>query len=465
MNRVQAGRVEKVKEHLNMMPNVLLLVLDSFRYDLLVRDGQLSAELCPNLTSLARRAVFAKCAFANGNSTPISMPSLMTGVYPWKLKMTELGGLARGLVDGQVTLADRLCGAGYTALGIHSNPFLSPAFGFDQGFDSVRYLKGEWLPQFALRHPRVSWVVDKFNRLVLGSAPFARAESINRVFLGQLGRFSKPWFAWLHYMDTHGPYLPTRSVPLLGKWRAEWLWRKGIKRPERLTVGNLAELQTNYLSQVRYLDAEIGSLLAELDKKGHLKGTLVVVTADHGEEFLDHGEIQHPCLCYDTLIHVPLLLAGPGMPAGLELEGQLELVDLFPTLLSLLGLATSAERDSFLDGQDFSRSWPRTKSQGKEYVYSVSAFWGGHWIYGIRSQEWKLIVNTDARVSPELYHLPEDQKEKHNVYRDYPAVAAELRRRLEEKINSKRAGVVGQAEFSPDEEELLKKRLEDLGYL
>src|SRR5262249_27522143 len=168
------------------------------------------------------------------------------------------------------------------------------------------------------------------------------------VFLDWLERNRRHRFvAWLQYMEPHDPYTPPASmrppVPpgmpsdLAAGWVLDVSRRLGNPGTPPLTQEQLAYLRALYDGEIRSWDAELPALLRGLERLGLRDSTLIVVTSDHGEEFLEHGLLLHRAHLYDELIHVPLVLAGPSVSPGRRTD-QVQGIDLFPTLAEVLGL-------------------------------------------------------------------------------------------------------------------------------
>ena len=165
----------------------------------------------------------------------------------------------------------------------------------------------------------------------------------------------RPFFAFFHTYDLHSDYLPEARYreelvrPYSGHFDGRSQTLTGIVlgrlHPAPADIDHLRDL---YDAALRQLDDHLGTLFAELERRGLLASTLVVVTADHGEEFFDHGNVGHGRSLYQEMLHVPLLVRGPGVAAGLRIEQPVQLVDVAPTLLAWLHakpLASAGGRD------------------------------------------------------------------------------------------------------------------------
>ena len=201
------------------------------------------------------------------------------------------------------------------------------------------------------------------------------------------------FFLWVHYFDPHAAYLPPE--------------------PFRSEYGS-----DPYDGEIAYADSQIGALLAELDDLGVRERTLVVYAADHGEGLGEHGEETHSLLTYDATLHVPLLLSAPAaLPRGRVSRRPVSLVDVAPTVLSLLGLPADGE----LDGIDLTQPAPSARSLFFESL-STMTLHGWAPLLGVRQGVWKYVF----APTPELYDLASDPRELANRHAAEPARAAAL---------------------------------------
>jgi arylsulfatase A-like enzyme len=310
---------------------VLLLVADTLRADRLGAYGN-SRGLTPFLDALANRSYVFRDAYAQSPWTSPSIASLLTSRYPSQHGFVRFESLLSG---EELTLAEVLGERGFATAGFTANTLLSRKRGFSQGFDSYRVLA---TPAARPRHRLVSWVT-------------ARADAIGDAALAWLegtARPGRPVLLYLHYMDTHTPYEP--AAPALEKLFAgrpppdlEALTDAHLfGRMGGLDAQTLAAVKDVYDAEVLSLDLALGRFFAELERRGFLRNAVVIFTADHGEEFMDHGFTGHGHSLFDELIHVPLLVSLPGQSQRVDVTGAVSLVDLAPTLVELAGGAPPA---------------------------------------------------------------------------------------------------------------------------
>jgi arylsulfatase A-like enzyme len=450
------------------MQDVLLITIDSLRADH-VRSFGYERETTPEIDTLAADGNAFENTFAHACGTRPSFPSILSSSHA-----LMHGGFER-MTEGRTMIAQVFDDEGYGTAGFHSNVYLSSDFGYDMGFDvfydsrtaasstaRVRRFVRNRLNEEGILYSMLSSLFDTAERhagLNIGSI-YDTAEEITDQALeyARSTDASDPQFMWVHYMDVHHPYVPPaehqgafRADPI-GEQRAIKLRRKMIESPEEVTEDELSNIIDLFDAEIRYADAEIGRLVENV-RGAWGEDTIVAVTADHGEEFLDHGQFSHPSTFYDEVIHVPLVLTGgPGNGEHDELVG---LQDVAPTIVDLAGVDVPEEFNGYslrplLEGDG---EWPRT------HVIGDHTDRDGEFRYAYRDHEWKFIQINDRE---QLYHLPEDPDERRNVLEDHPEVAAEFRDLLDEHKERTDAttGDLVAAEMDED----VRERLRDLGY-
>jgi arylsulfatase A-like enzyme len=330
--------------------NVLLITVDALRADRLGTYGY-RRPTSPRIDSLATRStVFTRC-FAQGNVTELSMGALFTSLYPSMHGVRRQQRLASPLAPEIETLAENLRDAGLRTAGLMSNPYLKREWGLTQGFDAVEEFQYGYLRLLPLRLLKVLHLFHPPARIGMMEVPSATA--VTDRALARLARDKqRPFFLFAHYMDVHHPYLPparfeglfhapgATSIAADALWRRSWpLFHELPSDKELFAPGDLRRFGDLYDGSIRYVDTEIGRLLDGLAALGLDRSTLVVIAADHGDEFLEHGYMLHlsPYL-YDELIHVPLIVHWPGQTAGRSVSPPVRLIDVMPTLLAVFDL-------------------------------------------------------------------------------------------------------------------------------
>ena len=309
--------------------DVIVVVVDTLRADRLGRYGY-GRGLTPVLDRLADRGVRFAHAYAPASWTMPSVASLFTSRLPLQHQVRDFDSR---LPDSEVTVAERLNAAGFANAGFTANWRLTADLGYAQGFPTWRgFLNSPGSEKKArgevLRAAALEWLDQK---------PAGGAPAPHRLL-------------YLQYMEPHAPLEPPadlrarfaadvdpEEMARLNKWAL--MLHPGR---EAMTPEGAARLSALYDAEVAAVDAELGRLFEALEQRGVLEHALVIVTADHGEEILEHGTFGHGSNLFNTTVHVPLIVAGPGIPAGRVVEENVSLVDLAPTLLDVFGLPREA---------------------------------------------------------------------------------------------------------------------------
>jgi arylsulfatase A-like enzyme len=329
---------------------VVLVTVDSLRADAL---GSM-----PTVRELAERGARFERAFAHGNWTPFSFPSLL-GADP------VFTDAARPGVSARPTLAERLRADGVGTAGLNAaNGFLTEHWGYDRGFDSFEtFLSGGSGPvaRFVRAHPTASgwlrlagWPLaslrsrlgDRSRRHEVDTSHLLAVEDrVHEIVDGwseDTDAGDDRSFLWVHLMDTHTPYIPApryvreetgRSMGSLRMLRGQL--RSGLGRG--VSDRRLEELRTLYRAAARQADAGIAELLSALSAAGVREETCVVVAGDHGEEFMEHGHLAHYPKLYDELVRVPLVIDHPDAPAS-SVDEPTGLKTVPATIADLLGV-------------------------------------------------------------------------------------------------------------------------------
>jgi arylsulfatase A-like enzyme/tetratricopeptide (TPR) repeat protein len=393
------------------VPNVVLVTIDTLRGDRVGAYGYRAGETAA-MDRLAREGVLVEDAVVQAPQTRPSHASIMTGRYPHEHGIRD--NYSSPLSRTTPTLASVLRDHGWdTAAFIGAYPVARPS-GLNRGFTVFDdpFGAGDATTRQARTERRAAEVVDHA-----------------LAWLGQPR--SKPFFLWVHLFDPHAPYEPPSP------------WR------ERFT-------KAPYDGEVAYSDAQLARLVGGLDAKGLRGRTLVIVTSDHGEGLGEHGEDEHMFFVYDSTLRIPLLLSWPGrLPAGARVRGQFRSVDLFATVLELVGVtappSSGVSRAAFLRPDGLI---PDNESYA-ETLYPQIHF-GYAPLRSLRTGGWKYIDAPRA----ELYRLLDDPGEVRNLAPERASVAGEMRGRL--ATHDRQAGV---APVQPALDPEAAARLAALGYV
>ena len=470
--------------------NAVLITVDSLRPDAI--SPYAADRRTPALQSIADRGTVFENAFATGNWTPFSFPSILAS----RPVFADNGAIG---VEDSETLASALSNAGIATGGFNAaNGFLTSHWGYDEGFDAfepfVASVGSSIYSRYLATHPTVeAWVQ-------LATSPLRRARSWvggdtdDRPFLDTSRMFDieeaaieflesedDPFFLWIHYMDAHTPYVPApryiRQVSdnVVGTHRM-------LRAHGRTALGRevgertLADLRMLYQAAVTQIDASIGRVLDALSANGVDDDTAVIVAGDQGEEFQEHGHLAHYPKCYNELINVPLIVDVPGTDAT-RVDSAVGLDAIPPTITDCLGVDAP---DSW-HGRSL---WPTVRDgtpPADEPVVSVTvrgeevtaqpiprSLADGELLVSVRDREWTYIEHTDSGEI-ELYYRPDDPTEQTDLSVDPTPEAAEIIDRFGEIAAAHAAlltdGARGSSPSADDDvDEDLEAQLTALGY-
>lgn len=423
-------------------PNIVLLTIDALRADSLGAYGY-EKDTSPHIDALARRGVLFEQAISQAPWTYPSFTSMMTSHYPTELDQARNELRECWLDERWVTLAEALHDAGYTTQAILTNVWLRKELGFAQGFDGFQQVD---LP--------LGWDIILLREAIWGRVPLPVGEWLRAVrewVLGPPGRLwdtdsktvnyhvvrwlyrnrKEPFFLWVHYIDPHDPYdPPPHLMPHDLNVSAERLLSLRRSRlgfvNARMYPEDVKALRALYDAEIRGQDEAIGEIMETLDRLGLSDRTVVVLSADHGEEFMEHGGFLHGFTLYDEMLHVPLIMAGP--PLGEVrpvVKSQVSMVDLMPTLLEIAG----ADAPPGMRGQSL---LSLMRSQGEEPPSRPAFSEGVRELpdrHAIRYQGFK-VIHQPYQDQYEVYNLTADPGEQINLVSQPPEVVESLRSML-----------------------------------
>lgn len=353
-------------------PNVLLLVLDTVRALSLSAYGY-ERPTSPTLAALAARGVRFDRAVAPAPWTLPSHASMFTGRYPHELS----AGWSTPLDGTYPTLAERLTSLGYATAGFAANlHYCSYEFGVPRGFGYYRDYDvsvNEMWRTSALSSAFGLWLVQRLGGYSAPGRLFA--DRMNDRLLAwfdndRLRDSTRPFFAFVNYYDAHGPYDPPAPFDTMFSGREPPTRDSGSRDFTKQEVDGLRDA---YDASIAYLDSEIAKLLAALERRGLLRNTIVIVTSDHGEEFNEHAQMNHGNTLYFPSLHVPLIVAGQGIPTARVVSQPVTLRDLSATVLALVG----APAERALPGQSLASLWRvPADSLGGQFSDSLSPIYG-----------------------------------------------------------------------------------------
>jgi arylsulfatase A-like enzyme len=439
---------------MGIQKSIVLVTVDCLRAD---HVGFLGYErpTTPFLDSLAAESFVFPAAIVAGAPTYYSFPAILASRYP-----LALGRDVLGLAPGEPTLASVLKQTGYaTASFAAANAYISSQFGYEQGFDTFRdFLDDEPEPLSSEKGNAATgngWA-SRLNRKLqemrpalgpLGIVydelyfqycqratpvppsvdtlrPFRGADVIVDQACQWMASVQEPFFLWLHLMDPHAPYYPSnQALALLGRgpvspFRARYLnshWNRSDLGPRRL-ARHRDQVVALYDAGIRWVDTQLARLIEAVRKAGRWESCIFAFTADHGEEFLEHGGRFHPpSRLMEELIHVPLLLRVPGNAKKEVARSPFSLLHLAPTLLDAAQVAVPSE----FQGSSY---WPQVR-EGRSYdAVAISECVAGCTnpfrpqnrlgprVLAVREARYKLVLHFDPPAE-RLYDLEADPGE------------------------------------------------------
>ncbi|MBX3025596.1 sulfatase [bacterium] len=445
-------------------PNIVLVLIDTLRPDRLGVYGN-TRGLSPFLDELAARSTVFDNAYAQSSWTSASVASLFTSRYQSQTGVTSFSSVLPAEED---TLAEALRAGGYDSGAFVANFLLRANLGYDQGFATF--------DNYARIDPTTPGQIEK-----------ASADRINREALAWLDHrpIQAPRFLYLHYMEPHVPFAPRPEAlatvmgdqPLPDAAAVNQAFRIWTLVDFSKDPALMQATKDLYDAEVLSIDMALRELFTELGRRGVLDDAIVVVMADHGEEFLEHGLIGHDKTLYEEVIRVPLIIHLPGQRARYDVRRNVSLVDVAPTLLDLAGIARPAAYEGrslaplLRRGRDGAwslaglRNWFAARTAGEPPVVSELIKVANATRYS--PHERAVIIGSDKMIAGvdgqrEFYELASDPAERHG-----DAVAAPVRAALERVTEPLQAaaahggdGTGGAAVIDED----TKERMRALGY-
>jgi len=424
-------------------PNIILISIDALRADHLSCYGY-HRNTSPNIDRIASQGVLFKNAFSQATWTLPSHTSIFLSQYVWRHNVKD--PRTERLTDSCTTLAEILKNENYATAAFTGGGALSSKYGFNQGFEI--YENG--IPG-KRRHYRISFYIDKL---------LSWLESVR----------NKKFFLFIHTYDVHEPYNP--PLPYFDLYTNGYSEGKSLKTSggiianlkidaSKLTPEEIDYIIAVYDGGISYVDDQLGKIFEKLDQLGIDDNTIIIVTADHGEAFKEHGKLGHCGKPYIEEVHVPLIMKGPGIPKNRIYENFVQHIDIVPTIFeilnipqrekmqgrSILPLMNNCEIEEDFKTYSFGRKWYKPQKP-----FSMS----------LRTKEWTYIMN--QRRLDELYNRINDPKEQNNIIEKRPLIAKKLKKELEDFIALTSKGKPQVAE-KVDIDKELKERLKSLGYL
>ncbi len=419
-------------------PNIVLITLDTVRADHLSAYGY-SRPTTPHLDRMAQRGVLFENAIAPSPWTLATHASLFTGLLPhqhgadWTLP----------LEPGPRTLADILSSHGYETAGFTANLYYGQGgWGMGRGFEVYEDDSFTLLNNLSVTLAGLAVAQPAYQRLVRYDLLSRRdAREVNRqVYRWFRHRTDRPFFLFINYFDAHDPYwAPPPFDRRFGSISEDAIRRmnsiQGMQTKNSLEEDERQSFINGYDNSLAFLDDQAGKLMEFLSASPDWKNTIVIITADHGEAFGEHGTYGHGWNVYREVLHVPLFIFGPGVPSGLRIEHLARIHEVFPTILDLtLGDSPPFRRASLR------RFWtPGFKPEAYDEVAISELVPNVHGpdrksFISLTTSEWQYLQ--DSKGGCELYHWTTDPGERTNLIAspDRQEIVSELRARLRRRV-------------------------------
>ncbi len=422
--------------------NTVLILIDTCRWDEVGRTTP-NGPVTPEIDRFSEGAVRFQSATAQAPWTLPSVTTLLTSLYP-----TLHGAVGRypdfsRIRDGVKTAAESLQESGITTGAFVNCAFLDPRLGLDRGFDTFDY--------FPASNLKLRTAAETF----AAAGEWIREHQEERFFL------------LIHLFDAHMDYDPPEP------FRSRFL--TGLPQPMEPPFGDLAKwlgkmpepeirefARALYRAEIAAVDHECGLFLDDLARLGLSEETAVVITADHGEEFWDHGSFEHGHTLYDELIHVPLIMKFPGSIEPREVDRRVGLIDVMPTVLDAMGLPVP---DAFQGRSLLSMARGDESDEMSMDRFAESLFRGVEW-KAVLDDRYKFMYCETTR-SIQLYDLTLDRWEEDNLEKRRTELVSDMATRLLDWYNASldQAGGNPRGEEVVDMEEEVIKKLRALGYV
>lgn len=448
-------------------PNIILLTIDTLRSDRLGCYGY-KPTITPNIDRLAKKSVRFEQAITGGSWTQAAFPVILTST-----NASMYGGCLGPLSPARPMPIQNLRELGYRTAGFSTSPLLSRNYGYQQGFDhfvdlipeekdpSLRRIKGG---HFLLKQPITHSLAKLFGIRTRPAKLYVSAEQLTREVCRWINDNPSPFFVWAHYMDVHWPYhLEERLISpgdIAQAWRDVVHLHNANWNGAVITSAQREHYIRLYEEAVAYTDQQLGVLFDFLENSGLEENTSIIVLADHGEEFQEHGRWGHwEDNLHEEIIKVPLLIKPPGLIRRHVVDEQVRLLDIMPTILDLCECPLPEN----MLGSSLKPLWEAENSENLCRV-AISEMWRDTWhIIAVRSEGYKLIWDSKQPDAYRLYDLMHDPKETAPLEVGDEGVISSLQSHIHKTLELMEN--TRHAVSTPYLDEAMISRLRDLGYL
>jgi arylsulfatase A-like enzyme len=409
--------------------NIIFILIDTLRADHMGLYGY-SRDTTPNITALARHGTVFSRVYAVSPWTNPSIATIFTGQYPQAIfePAEHPDAIRQALPQKATTLAEKLREAGYETVALVDHPGISPYCGYDQGFNRyvMLYAKGHF-KAWSVTSP--SFILNEFH---------TQLRSLK----------GKKLFLYLHLVYPHRPYKPMPEYNIFGK---------GF---QNIDVTEKEGMINQYDGEIRQTDDLIGKAFQVLKQEDFWKDSCLIITADHGEGFWEHGKVEHGNSLFDELLRVPLIVVQSSNTGSHKISDMVSAVDFFPTVLATAGVPLPPG----LPGLNLRPYFNGQEKLPERTVFSESPH--SFDIHGMAyiSSQWKLIAFPTVRRAW-LFDVLTDPYERRNLIGQHIDLLPEIK----EKLQARRAKddqfrkILGKSQIKLDEE--TDERLKALGYI
>jgi arylsulfatase A-like enzyme len=394
----------------------------------------------PFIDSLSKKGLLFENCYSVASRTGPAVSSLFTSLYPsfhGAINSIESWDCKAVLKEERITMAEIFSNNGFDTYAVFSNINASPIFGYAQGFK--KYVS-----------------VDN---------PIAQNVTREALKIISDRNSANPFFLYVHFLDPHSPYTPPK--PYNNYFDKDYTGKisgashgqldRIIAGKEQASPRDIEHLIAQYDAEILYFDQQLQALFKGLESQGLLDNSLILFTADHGEEFFDHGKLLHGYTLFQEQLRVPLIILGKGLPVK-RIVTPVSLIDLLPTILRIFNIP---RQDQF-QGRDLNpliygktiKADPLFAEASLKAVLTIK-------FKSVIQGDWKYIYDF-LNNAEELYNLREDPKETTNLINNSPSSLAQLRKIMREYVKS--AMAVGNPQFKPIDK-ITREQLKALGYI
>ncbi len=413
-------------------PNILLISIDTLRADHISSYSHYR-KTTPNIDKLADKGILFENAYSQGPWTYPSMASMHTSLYPSQVSIFNLN---TSIHSAHTTLAEYMKNNFYNTHAIISNIVVGKARGFSQGFDI-------------------------FDQDPTGNANDLTSPLVTDRAIEYLTEVKgDKFFLWLHYMDPHHKYVHHPEYNYSEGYSGSLgdILNTGYltKQKENLDEEDLIYVKDIYDEEISFTDHHIGLVLNKLSELGLSDNTIVIITADHGEEFMERNNFGHGQSLYQELIHVPLIIY---VPSDKEIEpkrvkSSVEVRSIARTILDLCGI-----RGSRIQGKNLLII---AEDEPESYAFSQKLRKPSNSLETIIMENWKLIINPHLG-SYELYDMESDPGEQKNLFDSEDTDKTVIKDLISKSSEIEKDSVFETVEVNLNEEDI--EKLKALGYI